>query len=185
MVYSTVKIPRVLWAQRSDLVYVTFEVVEAQNEHIDITKDGLKFTAIQSSSGEQYAVELEFYAEVDAESLQQHKTDRCITVTIKKQDTEQTYWPRLLKTGKPHFVHTDFSRWKDEDEDEEVPPSFGGLGGMNGDFGNMDFSKFGGMGEGYDEEAESSNEEDEVDNDIHDDEDPYQKTSKEALLEDN
>ena len=46
------------------------------------------------------------------------------------------YWPRLVKASKkPHWLQTDFSKWKDEDEDapaEEDP------------MGGMDFSQFGG-----------------------------------------
>lgn len=192
---STVKVPKVLWAQRSDIVYVTIEVVEAQDEHYELTKTSLTYSAIQGNTGEKYAVELPFYAEIDEVASQHHKTDRCTTFTLKKSDTEQPYWPRLLKSGKPHYVHTDFGRWKDEDEEDEAASSFGGMGDMGG-MGGMDFSQFANMagsggfpmgGEDDDEdaadyEAEGHGDEDE---EAHEhEEDPYQKTSKAALESD-
>ena len=78
------------------------------------------------------------------------------------------YWPRLLKqTGKFHFLKTDFSKWKDEDEeDEEVDnngmnnPAMDLMGGN--DFSNFDFSKFagaGGMGGAEDAQFDDSDDE--------------------------
>lgn len=35
---------------------------------------------------------------------------------------EGPFWPRLIKSkSKPHFIHIDFSRWVDENEDEDDP----------------------------------------------------------------
>jgi prostaglandin-E synthase len=35
---------------------------------------------------------------------------------------EGPFWPRLIKAKtKPHFIHVDFSRWVDENEDEDDP----------------------------------------------------------------
>lgn len=175
---STAKVPRVLWAQRSDIVYVTIEVVEPQDEQVELSQTSLKYSALQGNTGEKYAVEIPFYAEIDAATSQQHKTDRCTTFTLKKVDTEQPYWPRLLKSGKPHYVHTDFGRWKDEDEEDEAASPLGGMGGMDfSQFANMAGS--GGFPMGGEDAAEY--EDDHEDEEHGDEEDPYQKTSKAAL----
>jgi hypothetical protein len=31
-------------------------------------------------------------------------------------DLTEEYWPRLTKDKRVHFVKTDFSKWKDQDE---------------------------------------------------------------------
>lgn len=36
-----------------------------------------------------------------------------------KEKEGSPFWPRLNKTGKLAYVKTDFSKWKDEDEDDE------------------------------------------------------------------
>ncbi|KAG5462680.1 MAG: hypothetical protein BJ554DRAFT_4097, partial [Olpidium bornovanus] len=64
--------------------------------------------------------------------------DRQIFLVINKADHGEPWWPRLQKElKKPIFLKTDFSRWRDEDEDTEDE---GGMGGMPG-MGGMDFSQ--------------------------------------------
>lgn len=71
----------------------------------------------------------------------QHVGPRGAVFIIKKKETGP-YWPRLIRDAKkPHWLQTDFSKWKDEDDDD--------LGGGDDDFpgmGGMDFSNFGGAG---------------------------------------
>lgn len=166
------------------MVYLTIEIVEATQEQIVITDKGLKASAIQGNTGESYAVNLEFYADIDVSECKQQKTDRHLFFTLKKLEKDQPYWPRLLKTGKPHYVHTDFSLWKDEDEEDEEAAPFpgfaGGFPGMGG-AGDMDFSNFG-MGD--DGEEEDNSDEGERISESSVEEDPYQKTSQSALVED-
>lgn len=57
---------------------------------------------------------------------------------MKKKESDQTWWPRLVKGSKnPFFVKTDFSRWKDEDEEDED---------AKGNPFDMDFSQFSNIG---------------------------------------
>jgi prostaglandin-E synthase len=175
-----------LWAQRKDVLYITIEVVEAQNESLSVTEKSLSFTATEGSSNTKYAVEFEFYDAVEPSSVQQQKTDRHVSLVVTKADTEKAYWPRLVKAGKPHFVHTDFSKWKDEDEEDEDMPGMDGMGGMPGmgGMGDIDFSQFASMAGrgGFPDMGEGSD--DSNDEEQKDEEDPYQKTSKVALEED-
>ena len=77
-----------------------------------------------------------------------------------KKDLESEYWPRLTKEKvKYPYIKTDFDKWVDEDEQDEVEAEgndaaqgmdfsqmMGGAGGAGG-AGGMDFSKMmGGAG---------------------------------------
>lgn len=81
-------------------------------------------------------------------------------MVVEKQNTDAKFWPRLQKQpGKLSFVKTDFSKYKDEDEDDDEPavdpqagmnaqlaqmmsgmPGMGGMSGMGGmpGMGGMD-----------------------------------------------
>lgn len=145
---ATEKIPRVLWAQREDVIYVTIEIIEGKDEEVTITSDKLSFRALEADSNENVCVELPFFSKVicDESSWTMQRTDRHYFFTIKKEDTSAPYWPKLLNWAKkPHFVHTDFSKWKDEDEEEEETgvgmPGMSGMGGMGGGMEGMDMEK--------------------------------------------
>lgn len=87
-------------------------------------------------------------------------------LALRKKEAKAEFWPRLLKEAKKvHFLKTDFDKWVDEDEQEEVEDdysNFGGLGEGSG-LGGIDFSKlgagaggddaFGGGEEGEDEDV--------------------------------
>lgn len=172
---SETLIPRVLWAQRSDCLFVTFEVFEVKEERVECTAEKISFEGIRSGDGAKFAVELELYANVDASSVKTVVGHREVSLTVKKAESGP-YWPRLLKSSqKMHYIHTDFGKWKDEDEeDEEEGYADQGFGGfdpsalMGGVGNNFDFSQFG-SGSGFEEdesyeedesfEAEEANEE--------------------------
>lgn len=102
-------------------------------------------------------------------------TDRNIFLTLAKKDDK--WWDRLNSGIKLSFIKTDFSRWRDEDDDDEPSANagfdmsqfanMGGMGGMNGmpdmsamgdmpGMDDMDFSKFSGapnMQEGDENDA--------------------------------
>jgi hypothetical protein len=61
-------------------------------------------------------------------------TPRSVVFVLSKADKGESYWPKLLSTPKPNFLKTDFSRWKDEDDEEEV-------GGMNPYAGKYFFNR--------------------------------------------
>ncbi|KAG5460276.1 MAG: hypothetical protein BJ554DRAFT_7692, partial [Olpidium bornovanus] len=57
--------------------------------------------------------------------------DRQVFLVIGKADVDKPWWPRLQKgDNKPSFLKTDFSRWKDEDEDSDESAAPGGMAGM-------------------------------------------------------
>ncbi|KAJ3087124.1 hypothetical protein HK102_011777, partial [Quaeritorhiza haematococci] len=131
--------PEVLWAQRANEVYVTINLSDVENPKINLTNTTLTFAG--DSKGSPYEVSLEFNKEVDPEASRQNVTARNITFVIAKKEQDQPWWPRLLKgTGKsPHWLKTDFAKWKDEDDDDadEMAPGmdysqFAQMGGMGG-----------------------------------------------------
>ncbi|KAJ3333905.1 Prostaglandin E synthase 3 (Cytosolic) [Blyttiomyces sp. JEL0837] len=131
--------PEVLWAQREDEIYLTINVSDVESPKIELTKDSLHF--VGPSHGKVYEVKLDFFKEVDPEASRQNVTARSLQFVIAKS-APGPYWPRLLKaSGKPHFLKTDFARWKDEDEEEEEEDKDKGKAGF-------DMSQFSGMGGG-------------------------------------
>ena len=79
-----------------------------------------------------------------------------MVLQLRKKDVEQEYWPRLTKEkSKNAYIKTDFSKWVDEDEQEETSPAaamddemnFGGMD-MGGGIPGMPGGMPGGMGGG-------------------------------------
>lgn len=66
---------------------------------------------------QEYRFELELFGEIDPSKSKMRKTDRHMTVILEKKDKKGHFWPRLTESkAKIHFVHTDFNKWKDEDD---------------------------------------------------------------------
>ncbi|ORY55094.1 HSP20-like chaperone [Pseudomassariella vexata] len=136
----------VLWAQRSsksdpekNFVYLTISVpdVPASNIKLDLKPEGLTFEGRSDSLKRSYHLELSFYDKIDPDHSKINHTSRNVEMRLRKQDLKEEYWPRLLKEAKKlQFLKTDFDKWVDEDEQNEVPEEdmsqFGGMGGMPG-----------------------------------------------------
>jgi len=180
--------PEVLWAQRSsktdaakNFIYLTISVPDVQksNLKLDIQKQGLTFSGHSDSLKKDFALKLEFYAEIEPKDVKINHTMKNVQLVLNKTELKEEFWPRLLKEAqKVHFLKTDFDKWVDEDEQEEAPEddlgNMGGMGGMpgmgdmssmmggaGGDFGGIDFSKLGGAGlggEGADDEDDDDDE---------------------------
>ena len=134
----------VLWAQRSskteaekNVIYLTINVpdVPTSNIKLDLKPTGLSFTGHSDTLKKTYAVELEFYGEIDPETSRVNHTARDVEMKLRKKELKEEYWPRLLKESKKvHFLKTDFDKWVDEDEQDEAEEDdlsqFGGAGGM-------------------------------------------------------
>ena len=154
--------PRVLWAQDKKNVFLTIELVEAKDEQITIEPTKFAITAKQAADGsKQYSASIEeLYGEIDPSLSSQSKTDRHFYFNLVKKDGDAPFWPRLQKsTQKIPFLHTDFSKWRDEDEQEEDAFAAGGAGA--GGFDPSMFN-FGGSpgGAGFDMGGEEDGEDD-------------------------
>jgi len=156
---ATVRAPRILWAQRKDVVFMTIEVVECKDETLEIKEKQVSFKATEGNTNNIYAFDIELFADVDPTQTKQQKTDRHISLVLQKAKTDEPFWSRLQKNKpNPHFIHTDFSKWKEEDEVDEVSGA-----GADDPMAGFDMSQFaqqfggagaGGFGEEEEEEAD-------------------------------
>ena len=75
-----------------------------QPTHVD-------FSGYSETKKAQYAVKLDFYAEIDPAATKIHHTQRDIEMVVQKKQLGEEYWPRLLKDkAKVHFLKTDFNK---------------------------------------------------------------------------
>ncbi|KAF3043463.1 hypothetical protein E8E12_008965 [Didymella heteroderae] len=156
--------PEVTWAQRSsaddpEKNYIFLTIVAADVPESDLKLDlqptKLSFKGTSTSKKVTYAVDLEFFAEIDPKESKIQHSGRDVTLVLRKKELKEEFWPRLLKDkAKVHFLKTNFDKWVDEDEQDEAPADDEMMNQMNpmggdGGFGGIDFSKLGaaqGMG---------------------------------------
>ncbi|KAJ4380562.1 p23 chaperone protein wos2 [Didymella sp. IMI 355093] len=156
--------PEVTWAQRSsaddaEKNYVFLTIVAADVPESDLKLDlqptKLSFKGTSTSKKVTYAVDLDFFAEIDPKESKIQHSGRDVTLVLRKKELKEEFWPRLLKDkAKVHFLKTNFDKWVDEDEQDEAPADDEMMNQMNpmggdGGFGGIDFSKLGaaqGMG---------------------------------------
>lgn len=75
----------------------------------DLTSTKLSFAA--ESKSKKYAVDLEFYAEIDVDASKMHHSGRGVEMVLMKKEVKQEYWPRLVKEPKKlQFIKTDFDK---------------------------------------------------------------------------
>ncbi|PRT54091.1 Protein wos2 [Wickerhamiella sorbophila] len=144
--------PEIRWAQRSsasdaekNFVYLTIEQPNLVNDSLELTATSLKFSGEDGSN--KFAVEFEFFAEIDVENSKKQKNDRNVFLVLRKKELNEEYWPRLTKDKvKRPYIKTDFDKWVDEDEQNEQPvEDFGDMAGMGGMPGMPDMGAMGGM----------------------------------------
>lgn len=108
------------WAQRSSAsepeknhIFLTIAVVDVDPAKIklDLQPGKLSFTGYSESKKAQYAVTLEFYAEIDPSASKTNHSPRAVEFVLQKKELGEAYWPRLLKDAKKvHYLKTDFDR---------------------------------------------------------------------------
>merc|ERR1719270_468464 len=120
--------------------------LDIKDEKIVLTDTKLIF---EGKSGEKsYAVNIEFFKEVDSEGSTYKVLPRSIQMHIMKKDKEEEeFWTRLLedKALEKNQVKIDWDRYVDEDEGEEgfdmsnMDGAMGmpGMGGMGGGMPGM------------------------------------------------
>nr|XP_027092807.1 co-chaperone protein p23-1-like isoform X1 [Coffea arabica] len=126
--------PMVKWAQRSDRLFITVELPDANNVTHKLEPEGkFLFSATTGVDNTPYEVEFDLFDKVDVNESKISATSRNICYLVKK--AENKWWTRLLKqSGKPPiFLKVDWDKWVDEDEQDEKV-------GSDMDFGDFDFS---------------------------------------------
>ncbi|KIM78150.1 hypothetical protein PILCRDRAFT_75808 [Piloderma croceum F 1598] len=126
--------PQVLWAQRSsasdkyrNIIYLTVNITDIIETTLvcNVMPERISFEAKTSRSRStqdiEYSFNLDLYEDVIPEESIQQLTSRSFVIILLKKNKNISYWPRLSKQKeKLPFVKTDFNRWIDEDEQNDV-----------------------------------------------------------------
>lgn len=110
--------PEVLWAQRSDKIYLTISLPDAKNVNLKSEPDGKFSFSASGLHGEPFELELELFGKINPEDSKVNNGLRNIFCTLHKK--EKGWWNRLLKSDeKPApYIKVDWNKWCDEDEEE-------------------------------------------------------------------
>lgn len=85
--------------------------VSEKDMKLDLQPTSIKFNGYSQSKKVTYAVELDFYAEIDPKESKIHHSDRAVEMVLRKKELKEEFWPRLLKESKRlHFLKTDFDK---------------------------------------------------------------------------
>jgi hypothetical protein len=108
--------PEVLWAQRSDKVYLTVALPDAKDISVKCEPQGLFSFSALGAQGERFEFSLELYGKIMTE-YRKNVGLRNIIFSIQKE--ERSWWTRLLKSEeKPApYIKVDWNKWCDEDEE--------------------------------------------------------------------
>ncbi|KAG5416561.1 hypothetical protein IGI04_004128, partial [Brassica rapa subsp. trilocularis] len=108
--------PEVLWAQRSDKVYLTVALPDAKDISVKCEPQGLFTFSALGAQGKLFEFSLELYGKVVPE-YRKNVGLRNIIFSIQKE--ERSWWPRILKSEeKPApYIKVDWNKWCDEDEE--------------------------------------------------------------------
>ncbi|KAL3625129.1 hypothetical protein CASFOL_030583 [Castilleja foliolosa] len=110
--------PEVLWAQRSDKVYLTVSLPDAKDISVKCEPEGqFSFSAV-GVNGEPFNFTLQFYGNIAPQGCKTKIGSRNILCSIQKEQKE--WWKRLLKSEeKPApYIKVDWNKWCDEDDEE-------------------------------------------------------------------
>lgn len=151
--------PPVKWAQRSDELYITVELPDAQDVKLKLEPEGkFYFSATAGADKIPYEIDIDLFDKIDVNNSKANVGSRIIFYLVKK--AENKWWDRLLKQGgkPPIFLKVDWNKWVDEDEEQDSKPV------SDMDFGDIDFSKLNmGGGEGLDINDAGEDDDDESD----------------------
>jgi HSP20 family molecular chaperone IbpA len=154
--------PEILWAQRSDKLYVTVELPDAKDAQVKLEADGrFLFSATVGSDNEKFETDLELFGKVDVEHSKINQGLRHTFCEIDKG--EKGWWTRLLKNeGKaPPYVRADWNRWIDEDEEEQLLL-------QQNHFHDFNMNSIGDFNSGFDATADDEGDSDDDESDLPD-----------------
>ncbi len=120
MAALTTIVPPIEWSQRKDGLYVVIKVAEATDVTVDLQATSLKFAC--DADEKKYAFDVTFAAEVLPDESVWKVHGRSIQMHVVKKDQEADHWCRLTndKVFEKRHVATDWSRYVDEDEEDDA-----------------------------------------------------------------
>ncbi|XP_014227501.1 prostaglandin E synthase 3 [Trichogramma pretiosum] len=155
--------PPVIWAQRSNILYVTVCLEDCKNPTIRIEPDKIYFKSVGGVDGKEHEVTINLYKEIDPEKSVKTPKGRIYEMILSKKEPGP-FWPRLTKENKKfHWLKSDFNKWQDEDESddevgnmdpnslEEMMRQMGGLGGAGNNMAKPNFDDLDNDAEGDDD----------------------------------
>ncbi|XP_077245237.1 HSP20-like chaperones superfamily protein [Tasmannia lanceolata] len=112
--------PEVLWAQRSDKIYLTIALPDAKDVSVKSEPQGLFSFSGTGPQGKNFNLSLELYGAISPEGSKINVGLRNIFCSIQKE--QKGWWRRLMKSdGKPApYIKVDWNKWCDEDEEESL-----------------------------------------------------------------
>ncbi|XP_078177768.1 HSP20-like chaperones superfamily protein [Carex rostrata] len=112
--------PEVLWAQRSDRIYLTISLPDAKGVKIKADPNGLFSFSATGPHGEPFSFSLELFDSIKPEVGKLKTGLRNITCSIYKEKT--AWWRHLLKSKEKSapYIKVDWNKWCDEDDESEL-----------------------------------------------------------------
>lgn len=110
--------PEVLWAQRSDKVYLTVALPDAKDINIKCEPQGLFTFSALGLQDQRFHFTLPLYGPIVPDGCKTKVGLRNILCSIQKE--QKGWWKRLLKSEeKPApYIKVDWNKWCDEDGEE-------------------------------------------------------------------
>ena len=108
-----------MWAQRTNIVYVTICLEDCKDPQIDIEAEKIYFKGIGGTDKKMHELTINLYAPIVPEKSRCTPKVRVYELVLQKA-SEGPYWPRLTKENeKFHWLKSDFNKWREEDDSEE------------------------------------------------------------------
>uniref|UniRef100_J3LR92 Co-chaperone protein p23 n=1 Tax=Oryza brachyantha TaxID=4533 RepID=J3LR92_ORYBR len=113
--------PEVLWAQRSEKIYLTISLPDAKDVVLKTEPQGLfSFSAV--ANGEPFNFTLELFDSVLPEGSKTKTKMGLRNIICSIQKEKKGWWKRLLKSEDKHpYIKVDWNKWCDEDEESDAP----------------------------------------------------------------
>ncbi|XP_023539452.1 uncharacterized protein At3g03773-like [Cucurbita pepo subsp. pepo] len=110
--------PEVLWAQRSDKLYLTVALPDAKDISVKCEPHGVFSFSAKGLHGASFDFTLELFGSIVPQGCKTKVGLRNIIFSVQKE--QKGWWKRLLKTEeKPApYLKVDWSKWCDEDESD-------------------------------------------------------------------
>ncbi|XP_067825019.1 putative protein PTGES3L [Heptranchias perlo] len=106
------------WYDRKNYVFVEFCVEDSKEVDVQIEKFRLIFSCKSADNTELYN-NIELYSKVDPNDSRHKRSDRSITLFMRKIDGKKA-WPRLTKDKTKHaWLVVDFDNWRDWHDDDD------------------------------------------------------------------
>ncbi|TVU45850.1 hypothetical protein EJB05_05354 [Eragrostis curvula] len=126
--------PEVLWAQRSEKIYLTVSLPDAKDVVLKTEPQGL-FTFSAVAHGKPFSFSLELFDSILPEGSKTRTKIGLRNIICSLQKEKKGWWKRLLKSEEKHpYIKVDWNKWCDEDEESEASAgSDDDFDGVNGD----------------------------------------------------